>query len=115
MVEFEGKYREGRKRVNWWLEGINEYWKHITTPLKTEYSSKTRFSAYQYETLNLKSSKHLEILDLAAQIRIGLKKENDNVLSEKTQMSLGWVKNRNSKADSQREKPKYRKCMNREN
>ena len=88
LVEFEGKYRDCRKRDNWWLEGIAEYWKHITTPLRTSDlltqaadgswyrdtetidPSKTRFTVYRYESLNLKNSKHLEILEIAAQTRI---------------------------------------------
>ena len=30
LVDFQGKFREGRKTNNLWLEGTEEYWRHIT-------------------------------------------------------------------------------------
>ena len=30
LVTYPGKMRKGHPRDNWWVEGLKEYWEHIT-------------------------------------------------------------------------------------
>ena len=87
LLDFPGKYRSGRKRDNWWLEGTKEYWTHITNK---------KYIYYQYETLDRNSTVHRAIMETAAECRIGLKKDIHNTLTNKTKITLGFfvIKNR---------------------
>ena len=87
LAGFDGKHQDGRKRNNWWLEGIKEYWAHITNPAV---GGRTRFTAYNGVPLNTDSKIHLVILDTAAEARIGLKGDNGNNLTTHTKIMLGW-------------------------
>ena len=82
LADFAGKYRDH----NWWTKGIEKYWKHITN----EY-----FHAYKDQQLDINNGEHHAILELAAECRIGLTKENTvyNQLTNKTKAFLGWIKN----------------------
>ena len=102
FLDFPGKYRGGRKRDNWWIEGIQEYWNHITN------TENATYKLYQGTELNVNSKTeegkiHLAILETAAECRIGLIRETDNVLTTKTKISLGWI---NSKWAKQQRKTK---------
>ena len=81
LRESPGKYRSGRKRDNWWLEGTKEYWTRITNK---------NYIYYQYETLDRNSTVHRAIMETAAECRIGLKKDIHNTLTNKTKISLGF-------------------------
>ena len=50
LSEFPGKKRDGLPRHNWWLEGIKEYWDHITNPTV---GGNTRFTSVSYTHLTL--------------------------------------------------------------
>ena len=77
LADFEGKYRDGALRHNWWNKGLEKYWSHIVEKY---------FSAYKNQKLNIHNKEHRAILELAAECRIGLTKENTiyNQLTNKT-------------------------------
>ena len=90
LQDFEGKYRGGRKRDNWWIEGVKQYWKHITNTKYTYYKD----TALCWDTSKPEGKVHQVILETAAECRIGLKQECENILTTKTKISLGWIKSK---------------------
>ena len=78
LVEFEGKKRDGNPRHNFWIKGTEKYWKHITNDY---------FQQLKNTNLNRKNKTHITLLELASDLRLGLRseKKSQNELSKKTQ------------------------------
>lgn len=107
LVDFPGKHRDGRRRDNWWIEGVQEYWTQLTTyktinELGTQ--SPPRFPALHNQPLDLSNKTHISILELAAYCNIELKHENANLntITMKTKMLLGWLPFKWSKFNQKR-------------
>ena len=86
LVEFPGKKRGGPPRHNWWIEGVKEYWDHITNPPR---GGEARFTAYNGTKLDFESREHLAILETAAESRIGLRGDKYNKLTTHTKIMMG--------------------------
>ena len=69
---------------NWWIYGVTDYWRVITD---------NKFTFYKGKTLDLDNHIHTNILELAAQCKIGLRNENKimNELTNKTKILLEWI------------------------
>ena len=105
LVEFPNEFRKGRKRDNWWICGLEEYWEHLTF---------IKFKHLNGTQLGLDNPQHQAILELAAECHIGLKTEKKhlNVLSGQTQKDLGFVLYANKKEerrDAKKKKEEARK------
>ena len=107
LLEFPGKKRDGHPRDNWWTEGTEEYWEHITN---------VKYTYYKGQELNRKSTIHRVILETAARCRIGLKRDIDNSLTTKTRIDLGWINIKKRKQNpSKKRKAKTTKILNEKN
>ena len=114
LKDFSGKHRDGRMRNNWWIEGIQEYWKYLTTyriinRLGTR--NPPDFPALHNQPLDLTNPTHINALEFASFCSMGLKHENTNLntITLKTKMVLGWTKWNWSKFNKNKTKSRKQK------